>query len=390
MDAQEERSVVLHLQSLGYIPIRIGDTDERVKSPRGGLSLSFSLPARRVKSRDVLTFTQEMATLLLAGMPLDRSLRVASELASNPNFGDIVEKVLSEVKAGKSFAEALRPHPQAFSKLYVNMIKVGETGGVLEQVLQKLGQYLEEVQELKEYILSALAYPLLLMGVGISSVIILLTFVIPRFSTLFQDTKVTLPLPTHVLLGLSHAIKEYWWVGIVAVVICFLVWRQYIQTPQGKLNWDRWMLGAPLLGSVLQKIEVGRFSKTLGTLLVSGVPILQSLNIVQDVIGNQAIHQSLSEVVKGVKGGEGVAAPLRLVGNFPPLALHLISLGEESGHLDQMLLRVADTYDREVRTFVKRFVSLFEPAMILVMGVIVGFMVIAMLMGVFSIHEIPF
>ena len=390
MEAQDEGSVVLQLQSRGYIPIRVSETDAHDKQASGGIRFSFSLPNRRVGSRDVLAFTEGISILLRAGLPIDQSLRIASELSSNSNFREIVEKVLSEVKAGKSFAEALSAHPTAFSKLYVNMIRVGELGGVLEQVTAKLAQYLEEVRELKEHILSALAYPVLLATVGLASIVILLTFVIPRFAVLFQNTRAALPLSTQVLLAVSQAIKDDWWVGFAILIGSFFVWRQYVQTPQGRLNWDRWRLRIPLVGSVLQKIEIARFSKTLGTLLVSGVPILQALGIVQEIIGNRAIHHSLSEVLKGVKGGEGIAGPLRLSGSFPALALHMISVGEESGHLDQMLLKVADTYDREVKAFIKRFVSLFEPAMILVMGVVVGFMVIAMLTAVFSINELQF
>lgn len=391
MEAHEQGSVVLQLQNRGYIPIHISDSDDRTGgSPRSRTRLSLSsLRGHRIKSTDVLSFTHEMSTLLHAGLPLDRSLRIAGELTSNPNFTEVVEKVLSEVKGGKSFADALNSHPQTFSKLYVNMIRVGEAGGVLEQVMLRLAQYLEELRELKEYIVSALAYPILLGSVGTASVVILLTFVVPRFSVLFESTKATLPLPTRLLLGLSQGIKEYWWVALAIGILSLIAWRQYIGTPEGRLNWDRWKIRVPLLGPVFQKVEVARFSKTLGTLLMNGVPIIRSLEIVQEVIGNQAINRSLSEVLKGVKGGEGIAAPLRLTGNFPPLALHMISVGEESGRLDQMLIRVADTYDREVRTFVKRFVSLFEPILILVMGVIIGFMVIAMLLGVFSINDLP-
>jgi len=281
-------------------------------------------------------------------------------------------------------------HPEAFSKFYVNMVRAGEAGGVLGTVLERLGEFLETSQELKDYIRSAMVYPLFLLFVGGISVIILLVFVIPKFSVIFADMRQAIPLSTRILLGMSSFLKSFWWLILPAAGGALFAFKRYADTPAGKQRLDRFSLRAPLTGDLIRKIEVARFSRTLGTLMGSGVPILRALELVRDIISNTVIAGALETVRERVKEGERLSKPLEDTQVFPSLAVQMITVGEESGKLDEMLVRVAQNYEKTVRNTVKRLISLLEPAMILVMGIVVGFIVISMLMAIFSMNEMPF
>jgi general secretion pathway protein F len=270
------------------------------------------------------------------------------------------------------------------------MVKAGELGGFLDTTLQRLAEYLERAQQVQDEIKSALSYPILLSVVGTASVIILLTYVLPKFAVIFGDLGQALPTSTRILLGISDGLRSYWWLLLLLSVGGWLGWRQYLATPQGRFAWDRWRLRVWLFGQLLTKREVGRFARTLGTLLKSGVPLLQALEVVQDVVENQMVNRALKEVRVGVREGQGIAGPLGRSGVFPTLALQMVSVGEETGRLDEMLMRVAEYYERDTYTQIKRLTSLLEPALILVMGLTVGFVVISMLSAVFSINDISF
>jgi len=372
------------LHDLGYIPLRIASKEEQEVSQS-----SFFLP-RRVGIKNLLVFTQELSTLVAAGLPIDRSLNILEALTENRRLKVVVRDVLKRIEEGTSLAEALGHHPQIFSRLFVNMIKAGETGGFLETILARLGRYLQSTKETREYLISVMIYPLILTIVSGASITILVTFVIPRFARIFSDLGQAIPLPTQIMLSLSHYFKDYWWAGLGAILLIYFGLRIYIQNEERKWHWDRFKLRWPIFGSLIQKVEVARFSRTLGTLLQSGVPILPALNLVQEISQNQAISRSIVHVRERLREGKGVAKALEETRVFPPLAVHMLSVGEETGRLDEMLDKVAASYEEDIQTTVKRLVSFLEPLIILVMGAVVGFIVIAMLLAVFSINEIPF
>jgi general secretion pathway protein F len=389
MEASEERSVVERLREKGLIPLRIGAGS--TTAPRAAKAITLpSFGRKSVKTSELLIFTRELATLLGAGMPLDRSLTTLTQLAQTPKLKRVTSEVLEAVRGGTALAEALSQHPKVFPPLYVNMVKAGEIGGVLDQVLQRLVEYLASAEELRDEVVSALTYPLILAGVGGVSVAILLIFVLPKFATMFADLGQALPLSTRMMLSISDACTSPWsLIGVPLFVGALYGLYRYVSTNQ-RLAFDAFKLRVPLLGNLLRLTEVARFSRTLGVLLRSGVPMLQALDIVRAVAGNQVIAQALSEVQVGVREGAGMAGPLGRSGAFPQLALQMIAVGEDTGKLDEMLLTTADFFDRGVRNDVKRLTRLLEPAMILIMGLVVGFMVISMLMAVFSINDVDF
>lgn len=394
MEAGEERTVVARLHDQGYLPLQITQPGQTRTKARAS-SLSFptlpALPGRRaVRQRDVLLMTRELSTLLSAGLPLDRALSVLAGLTTKTELRQAVEQILQKVKQGKSLAEALADYPKIFPTLYVNMIKAGEMGGFLDTALERLAEYLERAQEVQDEIKSALAYPSILVLVGGAAIILMFTFVLPKFAVMFEDMGDALPTSTRFLLAVSDLIRGYWWVMMLAAAGAGAGLRQYLATPQGRFAWDRWSLGVILIGQLLQKREVGRFARTLGTLLKSGVPLLQALELVEEVVGNRMISSTLKGVRVGVREGRGIAAPLGQSGVFPSLALQMVSVGEETGRLDEMLIQVAEYYERDTNTQLQRLTSLVEPLLILSMGLIVGFVVIAMMLGVFSINNVSF
>jgi len=387
MEAPGERDVISKLQTLGYIPIKVGHP-----SKARGFSLDIDITAflRRISSRDVMTFTQQLSTLVSAGLPLDKSLFIVAELTEKGELKKVTTDVLSSIQEGVSFADALAKHPKMFSKLYVNMVRAGEAGGVLELILERLVNFLEESQELKDTVTSAMIYPLLLSGFCVLIIVIFLTVIIPMFSVMFEDAGGRIPPSAQILMGVSESIKGYWWLIVGVLGGTYFGIKRYLATEKGRLKWDGLKLKLLMVKTLVQKIEVARFARTLGTLIRSGVPILQSLNIVKETISNLIISRSLVGIHEGIKEGEGISKPLKSANTFPSLAIHMITVGEETGRLDEMLLKVADTYDKDVRNAVKRFISILEPLLILFMAFIVGSIVIIMLLAIISVNDISF
>jgi len=382
LEAPDQRTVTQRIQGMGLIPIAVEEAT--VKSARKTAYF------QNVTRKDILFFSEELSTLVKAGLPLDRSLSITSELASKPALRTVIQDVLKQIKGGKSLAEALAAHPKYFSRLYVNMVRAGEAGGILDSILERLVEFQRSGDEMRSYLVSALIYPALLTVVGISSIAILMLFVIPRFSTIFTDIGAPIPLSTQILLTLSNWTIRYWSIGILVIAGAVLLVRYWLKSPAGRHQYDVWRLRTPLLGTTLLKIEIGRFARTLGTLLASAVPLINAVRIVQDIASNQIVSEAISKIADGAKRGLGVAKPMQDAGVFPPLAIHLVEVGEETGRLDAMLLQLADIYDKDVRTSIKSLTSVFEPAIILVMGVIVGTVVLSMLTAIFSINEIGF
>lgn len=378
IEALDERTAISSIKRSGFIPLRVA-------APKEGIKKRFSL--KRSNKADLLTFTTELSALLRAGLPLDRSLNILSEVSANIEMNRVVKSVLKSIREGRSFSEALQRHPEVFSKLYVNMVRAGESGGVLDAVLDKLDEFLESSKELKEHVISAMIYPAILLMTGLLSIAVLFVYVLPKFSAIFSEMGASLPLPTQVVIAFSSAAAKYWWLMLLSAIAGWMAFRSYVKTEDGRYKWDA--LKLKLMGEVIRKLETARFTRTLGTLLKSGVPLLQALSNSKDIIENTTIASAIDAVSRDAKEGKGIAAPLSNAGVFPPLAISMIKVGEETGQLDTMLLQVASTYEKSLRASMKRFLSVLEPALILGMALVIGFIVLSMLMAVFSITDLP-
>jgi general secretion pathway protein F len=384
MEAYDANAVVERLHREDFYPLRV---EPAAGQGRLGLRL-FGAP--RVPGRDILGFTQQLATLVEAGLPLERALVVLGEVAPSRRLRQIVQDVTQSVRAGSTLADALaRHHPRPFSRLYVNTVRAGERGGVLELALRRLAEHLDAVRELREAIVSALIYPALLAVVGTGAVIFLLTFVLPRFAVILADLGQALPLPTRLVLAASDALIAYWWVLAAAGLALAVAWQAVARSEGGRRQLDAGLLGLPIAGDVLHKVEIGRAIRTVGTLLSSGVPLLGALDVAREGAGNRVVANALGAVHDGVKRGEGLARPMAQTGAFPTLVVHMVRVGEETGRLDDMLGRVAGTYEREVRVAVRRLVATLEPAIIVVLGLVVLGIVLAILLAILSVNELP-
>ncbi|MEE9258356.1 MAG: type II secretion system F family protein [Nitrospinaceae bacterium] len=389
IEASDYRMAVQRVRGLNYFPIKVSE-----EKPKKSLALVFKLPGtglhKRISPKELMTFTQQLSTLVDAGLTLDRSLTILAQLTEKQSTRDILADIQKKVHSGSSFADALADYSQVFSKLYINMIRAGETGGTLGTILDRLGVFMEKTEDLKANIRSAMIYPSILTLVGGSAVVLLITVVIPKFSKLFDEMGQALPLPTKIMLTISSIITNHWLAILLAFSGGVAGFILYLNSERGRLKWDRLVLKLPIFGSLVRKIEISRFSRTMSTLLKSGVPILQSLTIVRSILTNRAISAAMDPLHKGLKEGEGLSKPLQQANVFPPMAVHMITLGEESGSLDDMLAKVSDTYDKEVERSIKQLLSLIEPVMILLMAIVIGFIVISMLMAIFSVNEMAF
>jgi general secretion pathway protein F len=383
MEAPDVRAVAERLHRDAYFPIRISSQTERAPWWRLGT-------AGRLRQRDLLIFTQQLATLFEAGLPLDRALAVLEELAATPRVKSVVADLLRSVRGGASFSDALaRHHPRPFSRLYINMVRAGEKGGVLEVTLRRLAEFLEARAAFTEAVVSAMIYPAIVTLASVGAIAFLLTFVVPRFAVIFADLGQAVPLPTQILLTVSGALRAWWWLGALLGIAGVFGWRLWTSTPEGRLAWDRALLRLPLVGSISLKLEVSRFARTLGTLLKSGVPVLGALAVVGEMMTNHVVARAVVRLAESVKHGAGMATPMSESSAFPPLAVHMVRVGEETGRLEEMLLKVADMLEADLRADLKRIIGLLEPAVILGMGLVVAFIVVAMLLAIFSINDVP-
>jgi general secretion pathway protein F len=394
-----EKVVARDLQASGLTPVYVGLSPQ---ASRGGL-LGLAGASReaagtkvrpiwsrnRASARDRLLFTQELATLLNAGVPLDRALTICAELTGNRVFREILSDVLRQVRGGKSLAEALESQGKIFSRLYVNMVRAGQASGTLGAVFQRLAELETASSEWRSQLISSLIYPALLTAVAIASIVVLMNVVVPRFAEVFESTGLPIPLPTYLLLEASRMIQTYGWVVLIAIAAGAVMFRRALNTSSGRMKWDSFLLRVPLVGGLLQRAETARFARTMATLTAGSVPLVQSLGLAKDVVGNRVMADSLDRVAQGVKRGEGLAEPIRKTGVFPPLAAHLLTVGEETGRLDTVFERLANIYDRETQTAVRRLTALFEPVVILGMGLMVGVIVLSLLMAITSINEVP-
>jgi general secretion pathway protein F len=382
LSGENEKLIARELRKQGLTPIYVGVAPKsagiEIKLPKFG----------GARKRDVLFFTQEISTLLTAGVPLDRALSITGELTERPDFRFIVLDVLRVLKGGRSLADSLATHPDYFSDLYVNMVRAGEASGGLASIFERLTDFERSRDDLRSYIISSMIYPALLSAVGVASVFILLNFVVPKFASIFADGRMKIPVPTRMMLEASRYVQAYWWMAALGLAGGFIAFRAYTSTTKGRMWWDGARLKLPMLGDALLKAETSRFARAMATLVQNTVPLVQSIGIAAATLNNKTIAYALVGVAQGVKRGEGIAAPLRKAGVFPPLASHLLTVGEETGRLDQMFARMADIYENDTRASIKRFTAVFEPIVILVMGILVGALILSMLLAITSINDV--
>jgi type II secretion system protein F len=384
LQAESERSALDSLGRMGVFPLEIASRDE-AEGARPAPALRRV--RRRLKPADVALFTRQLADLLKAGVPINRALRTLSVQTSNLVLSETIQEIEKSISAGSTLHEALSKFPATFSSLYVSMVRAGETGGFLEDVLHRLALFIEKDQELRSRVASALAYPVLLLVIGTFAVAFLMVFFIPRFSEIFRKMGDNLPVPTQVVMGVSYFFRDYWILVFLGVLLLGVAWTQVAATVRGRRFADRLKLKVPLFGDIVRKNAVSRFTRTLGTLLKSGVPILGALAISREAMGNAVLMDDIDEASAGVKQGRSLADILRKSRYFPVIVVDMIAVGEEGGNLDEVLVNVADSFDVQVERAVRVFVTLFEPALLLFMAALVGFIVISMLLPVFSLSS---
>ncbi|RMG69387.1 MAG: type II secretion system protein GspF [Nitrospirae bacterium] len=365
------------LRKEGYLPVKI--------SPYKPGGLSF---LKRVNTKDLQVFTDELASLLESGLQIDRAIGVLAEHSEKELLREILNEVNRDIKRGMTLSQALSKH-KIFPRLYINMVRAGEAGGILEPVLRRIAAFLETTNTFKEEILSALVYPILLTLVGSGAIAVLMLYVIPKFAIIFEEMGQSLPLPTLILMNLSKTVASYWWVVVGAVVFAVYGLKRYAATEEGRINIDRALIKIPIVSKLQMRIYISRFSRTMGTLLKSGVPILTAIRISREVVGNQLISDQLSVLEEGVRKGRGITAPLRESRVFPEVVLQMVAVGEEAGRLEDTFIKIAERFEAESKAMIKRLISFIEPAIILIMGLVVGFIVVSMLLAIFSINEIP-
>ncbi len=383
LEAREESLVLLHLQQGGLIPLRIS-ADQRTSQKQKG---QFFRKSRRVPLGEVVLFTEQLAALLKAGLPLDRSLLALKEAITRPAMRDIVDQILRDLQGGKTLADALNRH-KIFSPLYVSLVQAGETGGFLEESLTRLSEYLQTVSEFRSYLFTALIYPLILATVGSLSLILMLVFVVPRFESFFQDMGQELYWSTRLLLWVSQSFRHYWWLGALFLAVLIWLGLRLLRSPQAQFWLDRLRIQAPLLGTLSRSVAAAFFAKTLGTLLNNGVPLVTSLRVVIASVNNRYLADSLKSVLGNVEKGKQLSSLLKKVGMFPELFLQMVAIGEETGHLAEMLLSAAASLEKDARNAIRRLLALMEPVLILATALIVAFIIVSLLLPILNLYEI--
>ncbi len=337
-----------------------------------------------IRMRDIVIFTRQFSTMINAGLPLVQALTILAEQSQNKTLSEITRKVVFDVESGNTVADALGKHPQAFSGLYVNMVAAGEAGGILDTILMRLATFMEKNDALIRKVKGAMIYPGVIMTVAGMAITVLLIFVIPVFENLFSSAGLALPLPTRVVMAASRFLKSYWYIVLGGIGAAIFLFRRYRATSNGQLKIDKFLLRVPVLGDVLRKSAVSRFTRTLGTLISSGVSILDGLEITARTAGNRVVQDAIMESRASIAGGDTIAAPLKKSGVFPPMVISMIAVGEQTGGLDEMLSKIADFYDEEVDAAVSNLLSLLEPVMIVFLGIVVGGMVVSMYLPIFD------
>jgi type IV pilus assembly protein PilC len=376
LDVPTRDDVLKHIKQQKMIVVNVREQPKQI-------SLA-GLRRKGIRTRDIVIFTRQFATMINAGLPLVQSLDILARQTENPSLAEVTRQVVFDVESGHTLADAFSKHPKAFTELYVNMVAAGEAGGILDTILMRLATFLEKSDALIRKVKGAMVYPGVILSVAAIAIAVLLIFVIPTFQKMFASVGMELPLPTRIVIGASDLLIDYWWLMLLVAGLVVLGVRNYYQTSDGRRKIDQMMLNSPVLGDLLRKSAVSRFTRTLGTLISSGVSILDGLEITAKTAGNRVIHDAVMESRNSIAGGETIAGPLEKSKVFPPMVISMIAVGEQTGGLDEMLSKIADFYDEEVDVAVSALLSLMEPLMIVVLGVIVGGMVIAMYLPIFD------
>jgi general secretion pathway protein F len=392
LEAANEGEIVDRLRDQGLMPMHIGPAVGAAGSAsaaRGDVRMRPSIfTPKHVTNNQLIAVTRDLATLLNAGLPLDRALEMMIGLAITPPVAAMLQGIRDDVRGGKALSQALDARRNVFSRFYVNIVRAGEAGGALGLVLQRLADTMERNRDLRESVKSALIYPTILIGVACVSVIILLIYVVPQFETTFAQAGKALPLATAIVVAVGTFFRNWWWAALIGVVLFVLWGRRHVRQPRVRRRWDERMLRMPLIGDLVRKIEVARFARTLSTLLANGVTLLSGLSIVKETMGNGVLAEALEGVTARLREGKGFGRPLADTGLYPRLATQMILVGEESGRLEEMLVRIADIFDREVQIAIKRFLAVLEPALILSLAVLIGGIVFSILLGVMGMSEL--
>ncbi len=387
IDADSARAARQKLRSDGIYPSHLEETHADEISERPS-RLQFRLPLQRVRRAELVSTTRQLSTLLSAGLPLVSALSGVLEQVKRPALRKVLSQVRERVKEGMSLANALMEHSSVFPSVYTSMINAGETSGTLELVVERLADFGEQQLALQRKIRSTLAYPILMLIVGVGVVIFLMAYVIPRVTQIFVEMKQELPLPTTILIGVSELFQKYWPVALLAIIASLFAARYYVKTDKGRRRYDKLLLKLPVVGPIVEKVALTRITRTLGTLLQNGVPLLSAMEIVRSLVGNVVLQQAIEEARQEISEGASITAPLARGGVFPPSVIQMISVGEQSGNLEGMLFKVADTFDSEVETSVTTLTSLLGPLMILFLAFFVGFVVLAVLLPIFEMSHL--
>lgn len=387
IDADSARAARQKLRADGVYPTHLEETqagEVREKPSR----LQYRLPLQRVRRAELVSTTRQLATLLTAGLPLVSALSGVLEQIRRTALRKVLSQVRERVKEGMSLAAAFREHPSVFPSVYTAMIHAGETSGTLELVVERLADFGEQQLALQRKIRSTLAYPILMLIVGVGVVVFLMAYVIPRVTQIFVDMKQELPLPTTILIRVSELFQRYWPVLLIAIIFCFLAARYYVRTDKGRRRYHKWLLRLPIVGPIVEKVAIARITRTLGTLLHNGVPLLSAMEIVRNLVNNVILQQAIEEARQEISEGASITTPLARGGVFPPSVIQMISVGEQSGNLEGMLFKVAETFDSEVESSVTTLTSLLGPFMILFLAFFVGFVVLAVLLPIFEMSHL--
>ena len=398
MEGASHAGVIAHLQSTGLIPIRAtevsqaalgGNGTEAVAARQTTAKKSGLFSKARVSQDDLGILTRELATLLKAGLPLDRSMEILIGLAEKPPVGELLVAIRNDVRGGASLSKALDPHRDVFTRFYVNMVKAGEVGGALGNVLMRLADHMERSKEVRDNVVSALVYPVILFTVAVASVLILVIFVVPQFKQIFDQSGKALPFATEVVLAVGIFMRQFWPILFAGVGLAIWLLLRSLANPVSRAKWDVKFLRWPILGKLVTKVEMARFARSLATLLQNGVPLLAGLSILKDTMGNVVFRDAVEIVARDLKEGRGMAKPMNEANVFPKLAVQMIAVGEETGKLDEMLFQVAEVYDREVAAAVKRALALIEPVMIIGLALLIGGIIMSLLVAMFGLMDLP-
>lgn len=383
-DAADEKSMISALQSEGYIPISVSLATSRSFLGLGGKQVKLS-------QKDIGLYTSELATLLESGLPLDKSLSVLIDLTDdNERLSKLITKVLEKVKGGSSLADALEKQTGVFSKFYLNMLRAGEAGGNLGEVLARLSEYLERSRELKDTVSTALIYPAILLVMSLASLFVMLTFVVPQFTEMFESAGKALPVSTQIVVGMAEWLQKYWWILIGAVIFASSYMKFQMADPVRKKRWDGIFLKLPLAGTIILHKETANISRTLGTLLGNGVSILSAMIIVRETVDNLVLADAIQDTEEQLKQGKHMSDALQDKGIFPKMAMQMIKMGEETGRLEEMLLRVATIYDKQLRISIARMLALLEPALIITLGLMIAGIIVSILLAILSVNDLAF